>query len=192
MTATLQTVLIVAAIAVVAGALASWITWMLTSYPPKLIHSAMLNAREQTTLAAAADAFFPPGGPIPVSGSDAGAVRYFDNYLSRCRSTQRLLTRLLFAFTEYSPLWFGPHRRRFSRLSQAQRITFLDRANTCSIYFRRVAFISLRALMTMAYLANRQVAQHMNMARNTDPFGIGAQQLEVVPSTRLPNAGAAA
>lgn len=181
MTPLLQTMLVVLPIALGIVAAATWLTWMLSSYPPKLIHDALLSPREQATLAAAADAFFPPDGPIPVSGTDAGAVRYFDAYLRRAPHTQRLLTRLLFAFTEYSPLWFGPVRRRFSRLSLQQRISFLDTAFTSSIYFRRVTFISLRTLMTMAYLSNREVARHLNMARDLDPFGIGTRVLEVVP-----------
>ena len=178
MTPLLQTALTLSIVSLTIVAAASVITWLLTSYPPKAIADALLNAREQTTLAAAADAFFPPGGPIPVSGSDAGAVRYFDNYMRRARPAQRFLTRLLFAFTEYSPLWFGPVRKRFSRLTLEQRIAFLDRAFTSSIYFRRVTFISLRGLMTMAYLANNEVAQHLNMVRDLDPFGIGARELE--------------
>ncbi len=187
MTPQLHALALLVPIFIIIVALAGWLSWMLTSYPPKRVANAMLNAREQTTLAAAADAFFPAGGPIPISGTDAGAIRYFAQYMQRAHSAQRLLTRLLIAFTEYSPLWFGPVRHRFSRLNLQQRIRFLDHAFVSSIYFRRVAFISLRTLMTMAYLSNREVARHLNIVRDTDPFGTGGRVLEV-----LPQGGAAA
>ncbi|HHH12045.1 MAG TPA: hypothetical protein ENK23_08255, partial [Sorangium sp.] len=108
MTPQLHALALLVPIFIIIVALAGWLSWMLTSYPPKRVANAMLNAREQTTLAAAADAFFPAGGPIPISGTDAGAIRYFAQYMQRAHSAQRLLTRLLIAFTEYSPLWFGP------------------------------------------------------------------------------------
>ncbi len=50
-----------------------------------------------------------------------------------------------------------------------------------SAYFRRLGFISMRALMTMAYLANARVAAHMRMAADTDPFHIGDRVLEQPP-----------
>ncbi len=176
MTSLIQALLVAAVLAILAFTL--WLLRLLAGYPAKLLPNSLLNAREQATIAAAADAFFPPAGPIPVSGSEAGIVAYFDSYVRRYRPAQRWLTRLLFAFTEYSPLLFGRRRRRFSRLSLSQRIAFLDAAFTSRIYFRRVAFISMRALMTMAYLSNRDVATHLNMVRDNDPFGIGDRELE--------------
>ena len=188
----LSTLIIIIASATLLAAAIGWLIRMLTDYPPKRIPSTVLSAREQTTLAAAADAFFPPGGPIPISGSDAGVVRYFDGYVGRYRPAQRLLTRLLIAFTEYSPLLFGPRHVRFSRLALEQRIAFLNHAFTSSVYFRRIAFITLRAVMTMAYLSNREVARHMNMTCDTDPFGIGEGALEVMPGAHTANAAGAA
>ncbi len=148
--------------------------WLLWGYPRGPLRGSILGRREQAFVAAAADAFFPAGGPIPVSGAEAGAVRYFDGYLRRSRRTQRFLMRLLFAFTELGPLVFGLRRRRFSRLTVAERLVFLAEAAQSRIYFRRVAFISLRALMTMAYLANDDVARTMGMVADLDPFGLRA------------------
>ena len=78
--------------------------------------------------------------------------------------------RLLFVFTELSPMVFGPRRRRFTSLHVDERIAFLRTAFESSIYFRRIAFTSLRALMTMAYLANGEVARSMRMRPNRAPF----------------------
>ncbi len=132
----------------------------------------LLTRPERELLAAAADAFFPPAGPIPLSGSEANIVRYFDDYVRRAQPTQAFLMRLLFAFIELGPLPFGPRLRRFSRLSLEDRIRFLDGARASRIYFRRVSFISLRALMTMAYLSTPEVARRMGMFEDTDPFDL--------------------
>lgn len=138
--------------------------------PAAQLSPSVLSAREQAVIAAAGDAFFPARGPIPLSGSEAGVVAYFDAYLRRAPKRQQLLMRLLFLFTELSPLVFGPRRRRFTRLTIEERIAFLRTAFESSIYFRRLTFTSLRALMTMAYLANGEVARSMGMRPNRAPF----------------------
>lgn len=145
-------------------------------YPPPILADASLNGREQALVCAVANAFFPPDGPIPLSGCDAGLLEYFDGYVRRSSPTQTFLIRLLLAFTELGPLLFGPSRSRFTQLSHDEQLRFLDTAFTSRIYFRRVAFISLRAVMTMAYLGNDEVAKHMGMTPNTDPYGLGAQR----------------
>jgi hypothetical protein len=134
--------------------------------------SPMLSGPEAKLVEAVADAFFPPAGPIPLSGCEAGVGPYFDRYLRRAQITPRVMMRLLLVFTELSPLVFGPRRKRFTRLRQDERLRFLDEARSSRIYLRRVAFISLRALMTMAYLSNDEVAERMGMVANTDPFGL--------------------
>ncbi len=132
-----------------------------------------LTPREQAILSAVADAFFPPAGPIPVSGTQAGIVPYFDRYLERSGMRTQILMRLLFTFTDMSPLVFGPKRRRFTKLDRDEQIAHLQQAFVSRVYFRRVSFVSLRAVMTMAYLANETVAAHMNMRFDADPFGMG-------------------
>ena len=141
----------------------------MTTHDPNLT---MLSRREQTILAAIGNAFFPPKGPIAVSGTEAGVVRYFDRYLARSARLQRVLMRLLFTFIELSPFPFGPRRKPFTKLDHADRLTLLDGMSKSRIYFRRVSFISIRALMTMAYLSDGRVAQAMGMAPNKDPFGL--------------------
>jgi hypothetical protein len=141
---------------------------------------AMLSRSERALVEAAADAFFPPGGPIPLSGSAAGAAPYLARYLARSGARERLLLRLLLHFTEWSPLAFGPRRilprwARFSRMPFAEQVRFLEQAGHSRLYLRRVAFLSLRALLSMAYLANDEVTRAMGARLDTDPFGLGAR-----------------
>lgn len=150
------------------------------AYPPPALDGSTLNRMEQALVSAVADALFPPGGLFPLSGSEAGMVEYFDGYLRRCHGPEGFLLRLLLLFTELSPFAFGPRRAPFSRLSLAHRTRFLQEAFKSRIYFRRVAFTSMRALMTMGYLSNRQVADHMGFVPNPDPFGLNDS--EEVPS----------
>ncbi len=145
----------------------------LRPYPPATLSNSVLNRMEQAFIQAAADAFFPPAGPIPVSGTTAGVLRYFEGYMERFHGQQRTLLRLLLVFSELSPLLFGPPFIPFTRLSQAHRERFLDQASHSRIYFRRLAFTTLRAVMTMGYLNNDTVAQHIGFSLNTDPFGLG-------------------
>lgn len=144
--------------------------------------SLQLSAGEARLIEAAANAFFPPGGPIPRSGVDAGCVAWFERYLGLSDARQRLLVRMMLAFVQHAPLVFGPERRRFTRASPAARIAFLKRASTSRIYFLRVVFLSLRAMMTMAYLADPAVMAAIGMRADTDPFGLGDRApLERVP-----------
>lgn len=147
----------------------------------KRLGDSVLSYSEQEFVCAVANAFFPPGGPIAKSGVEANVLEYFDQYLRNSEPLQQTLIHLLLAFTELSPLIFGPRFRRFTALKQDERIAFLHGAFISRIYFRRVSFISLRAVMTMAYLANDSVAAAMNMKADPDPFGIGDEILEVRP-----------
>jgi hypothetical protein len=131
--------------------------------PPSLPAGAHLNRREQALVAAAADAMFPPAGPIAISGSEAGLVAYTDAYVGRVPAASRALIGLLFVFLEHAPWVFGPRRRRFTKLSPEQRIAALARMAQSPIYFRRVAFLSLRTILSMGYLAHPVVARRIGM-----------------------------
>ncbi|MBW2457938.1 MAG: hypothetical protein JRI68_25760 [Deltaproteobacteria bacterium] len=133
----------------------------------------LLGKRERALVTAVADAFFPPAGPIPRSGIEAGIPTYFDGYLERAEPLQRTMIRLLIAFLELGPLAFGPRRLPFTLLSRDERIQALEGMFVSRIYFRRVAFTSIRALMTMAYLANGEVAARIGMQFDLDPFDLG-------------------
>lgn len=154
---------IVVAVAVALVALQLVRTFLLGYPPPVLPAGAHLTRREQALVAAAADALFPPGGPIAISGTEAGLVGYTDAYVGRVPAASRALIGLLFVFLEHAPWVFGPTRRRFTRLSPEQRVAALARMSTSPIYFRRVAFLSLRTILSMGYLAHPVVARRIGM-----------------------------
>jgi len=137
---------------------------------PEGLATQHLSRKEQAILAAAADALFPPGGPIPLSGTEAGAIPYLDAYVGRVDATQRALMRLLFQAVEHGPWLFGPRLARFTRLGPAERIAFLRMLAKSDRYFLRVVFLSLRVMLTMAYLANEEVARRMGIVSSLAPF----------------------
>lgn len=147
-------------------------------YPDRRVEGALLIGKEQAIVAACADAFFPPGGPIPLSGSEAGLVEYMDDYVRRLPEGQALLVRLLLEFIEHGPWVFGPKRVRFTSLGERDREAVLESMRTSPIYFRRIAFLSMRTMLTMGYLAHPKVAEAMKMKADTDPFGIGEKVCE--------------
>jgi hypothetical protein len=132
-----------------------------------------LRGVEESIVRAAADAFFPPNGPIARSGSEADIVGWFDRHFATSPPRQLRLMRLLLRFVQLSPLVFGPRRKRFTNLPLPDRIDFLAGMSKSRIYFRRVAFLSLRTLMTMAYLADAGVMGAIGIEADTDPFGLG-------------------
>jgi hypothetical protein len=138
--------------------------------PPRLPRGALLGRKEQAIIAAAADALFPPGGPIPVSGTEAGLVAYMDAYLSGLPAAPRFLVRLLFHSVEHAPWIFGPRRVRFTHLAPAERIAALGAMAESPLYLRRVSFLSMRTVMTMGYLACPAVAARMGMVADLAPF----------------------
>ncbi len=148
----------------------------LLGYPEPPIADSPLDAMEQAFVAAAIDAYFPPGGAIPISGAEAGLLEYCDAYLKRSVGGTRVLIHLLMLFLEMSPLAFGPRRARFSELEPADRVRFLEGALNSRIYFRRLSVTSLRTLMTMGYIACPAVSDHMGVVADTNPFGLSDSQ----------------
>lgn len=112
-----------------------------------------MSKSEQVVVAACADTMFPPAGPISVSGTQAGLVAYVDAYLRALPRMRRCLVHMLFLFIQLSPWLFGPRRSRFTRLSSADRLCVFEDMAVSTLYFRRVAFLSMRAIMTMGYFA---------------------------------------
>jgi len=143
-------------------------------YPRAALRGALLNRKEQAIVSACADALFPPGGPIPVSGTEAGLVGYMDSYLGRLPRVPRLLVRLLIASVEHGPWIFGPRPARFTRLRPVERVAVLRAMARSSLYFRRVSFLSLRTMMTMGYLAHPEVQRRMKIVPDAAPFEKGS------------------
>jgi hypothetical protein len=127
-----------------------------------------LSAREQAFLRAAADAVFPPGGPVPVSGTEAGTLRHVDRYVAALSPRTRLLIRLLFFAFEHATLAFRAPGwdgfRRFSALAPAQRVAVLDAWGRSPLAARRAVFQSLRAILTMAYFSSPAVLRAISLA----------------------------
>jgi len=139
-------------------------------YPRALLEGALLSRKEQAIVAACADALFPPGGPIPLSGTEAGLVAYMDHYLRGLPPAPRLLGRLLFHSVEHGPWVFGPRRARFTRLLPEERVAVLRQMAESRLYFRRVSFLSMRTMMTMGYLAHPVVARALHIVPDQAPF----------------------
>ncbi|MEO7331443.1 MAG: hypothetical protein ABI193_22905 [Minicystis sp.] len=158
------------AIITLTAALGLLLRGVLLGYPRAPLAGSILSAKEQAILAASADAFFPPGGPIPLSGTEAGVVAYMDRYVRRIGRPQRVLIRLLLRLIEHGPWIFGPRPARFTRLTPAERIEVLRRMSLSRVYFRRLSFLSLRVMLTMGYFANDQVARQIGALPCASPF----------------------
>ncbi len=160
----------VIALVIALAALALALCGVARRRPPSRSPARVLSSREQEIVAACADALFPPGGPIPLSGTEAGLVEYVDHYVARTPRSLRPYLRLLLHFVELSPWLFGPRRVRFTRLPQADRIAVLASMSQSCIYFRRVSFLSLRTMLSMGYLANEKVACAIGVSCCATPF----------------------
>jgi hypothetical protein len=127
-----------------------------------------LSAREYTLVCAAADAAFPPGGVIPISGTQAGIPAHADRYLAALPARNRLLIRLLFVLIEHATLIFKAPGwdgwRRFSSLSLEQRMAVLEGWARSKFQPRRLVFQGLRAILTMGYFACPEVLRAMGLA----------------------------
>jgi hypothetical protein len=112
-----------------------------------------VNKIKQAVVAACADTMFPPAGPIPISGTEAGLVEYVEKYQVALSPSRRVLMDMMFSFIQMSPCLFGPRRSLFTRLSPADRLRVFEGMAKSPVYFRRVVFLSMRAIMTMGYFA---------------------------------------
>jgi hypothetical protein len=134
----------------------------------RLAHAAA--SRRDAVIAAYADALFPARGPVPVSGGDAGAVRYMQGYIARSAPRARRLVELLVASCELGPLVFGPRRACFTHLSADEQRAYLAEAMASPLYLRRITVLTMRTLLTMAYFASDEVRFHLGIDDDPDPF----------------------
>jgi hypothetical protein len=155
---------------VIVGLLAAWMGWAFVGYPEARLQSGRFSAKEQHVLACAADTMFPPGGPIALSGTEAGVVEYMDEYLARSDRRTGVLLRLLVHFVEHAPWIFGPKHVRLTQLTPDEARAYLKHMERNDLYFLRVSFTSLRALFTMGYLAHPRVAEAMGIRQLARPF----------------------
>jgi hypothetical protein len=139
-------------------------------YPAKVVPRGLLSRKEQAIVAACADTLFPKGGPIPLSGTEAGAVPYMDAYVGRVDAQQRVLIRLLLHFVEHGPWLFGPRVARFTRLTPQEQVASLRDMSQSRIYLRRISFLTIRVMLTMGYFANDEVARCIGVVSRLAPF----------------------
>jgi hypothetical protein len=138
-------------------------------YPPAASDSPGLRRGEQALLVAVAEAVFPPGGAIPCSGLDARIPTYVDGLLARAQPRPRRLMRLLFFLFEHATLIFPASgglrgRRRFSSLDLERRMAVLEGWAGSRLSARRLAFGSLRAIVTLGYFAHPPVLRQLGLA----------------------------
>jgi hypothetical protein len=141
---------------------------VLGGYPQPAARLVRLSRREAAFVAAAAEALFPPGGPVPPSGLDAGIPAWTDRWLDALPAATRRLVRCLFALVEHATLLFPAPGwdgwRRFSALDAARRGAALEGWRTSRFFLRRLVFTSLRAIVTQAYFADAAVLRALRLA----------------------------
>lgn len=148
---------------------AAYSVWRLfLGYPRPSGSHRLIAPREAAFLDAAAEATFPPGGAIPLSGRDADLPGYADSFLLSLPSHLRLQVRAMFLLFEQATIFFPGKgrggRRRFSALSPEQRIQALESWAHSGLFLRRLAFTALRAVLTMGYLGHPVAMRAVHLA----------------------------
>ena len=159
--------------ALAGAALLAWAAWRVFGGYPDAVPGVALSRRELAALAALADAVFPGGGALGRSGVEAGVPRYVDRLVAASQPRQRALIRLLFFLLEHGTLLLpapGGLRglRRLSAQPHEARVAWLEGWRTSSLFARRLAFTSLRALLTLGYFADPVVQRRLSL----EPFEI--------------------
>lgn len=145
-----------------------WASWRLfLGYPRARSNLRVLAPREAAFLDAAAQALFPPGSEISLSGREADLPAYVDRWLTAVPGRQRILIRLLILLVEQATIFFpapGFGFRRFSSLRAQQQEAVLEAWKSSRLAPRRLVFTALRAVLTMGYLGNPEVLGHLGLA----------------------------
>jgi hypothetical protein len=137
-------------------------------YPrPTRPYRALLRA-EAAFISSVAEAMFPAGGAIPESGLEAEIPGYIDRLIAASQPRIRILMHLLIFLVEHATLIFpAPGRggmRRFTALQAEQQVAVLDAWSNSSLFLRRLAFVSLRSMLTMGYFNHPSVARRLGVA----------------------------
>jgi hypothetical protein len=137
-------------------------------YPDPRRNYRRLGRGEVALISSAAEAMYPPGGPISSSGLDADLPDYIERLMTASRLQTRILLHLLFFLVEHGTLLFPtPGRggmRRFSAQDVEHRVAALDGWAESTLFSRRVVFTSLRAVLTMGYFAHPPVVRQLGLA----------------------------
>ena len=127
-----------------------------------------LGRGEVALISSAGEAMYPAGGPIPSSGLDADLPGYLERLLAASHLHIRILLHLLFFLVEHGTLLFPTSgrggMRRFSSQDVEHRVAALDGWAESRLFFRRVVFTSIRAVLTMGYFAHPPVVRSLGLA----------------------------
>jgi hypothetical protein len=160
-------------------------------YPASGRRYQILNRAEVASVAAFAEAMIPPGGHIDSSGLDADLPAYVDRWMAACQKRTRVLMHLLFFLIEHATLFFPPPgprpRRRFSSLSLEQRSAALEGWGESGLYVRRLAFVSLRSILTMGYFYYPPVLRQLAVAPYAIDTPVCEADLLYPPIGKLPS-----
>jgi hypothetical protein len=151
---------------------------LFAGYPARAENFETLSPREAAFLDAAADAMFPSGGAIPLSGGDAALPEFADRFLVSLHPRIRMQIRLLLTFFEQVTFFLpapgrGGHRR-FSGLDFEQRVAVLRSWSESRNSLKSLVFTALRAVLTMGYLGHPVTMRHLRLA----PLDIESPVLE--------------
>ncbi len=137
-------------------------------YPRPVRRYRSLMRGEAAFIGAVAEAMFPAGGAIPESGLEADVPGYVDRLIAASHPRIRLLMHLLIFLVEHATLIFPAKgrggMRRFSSLRGDQQVAVLDAWSDSSLFLRRLAFVSLRSMLTMGYFNYPPVARRLGVA----------------------------
>jgi hypothetical protein len=156
-------------LAIFVACFVAYAVWRLfLGYPRPRRGYRLVAPREVAFLDAAAEASFPSGGVIPLSGRDADLPGYADSFLLSLPGHLRLQVRAMLMLFEQATIFFPAPgrggRRRFSSLDESQRVAALQGWSSSRFFLRRLAFTALRAVLTMGYLGHPIVMRHLRLA----------------------------
>lgn len=115
------------------------------------------SPKEMAVLKAAAEAFFPAGGAIPYSATEAEVPRFLDGHFSSTDPETKNMLKMLLSAMEVAPIFFLFSFKRFSNLSIPDRQKFLLGLEKSRWFIKKFLFVGLKIPCVLAYYANEKV-----------------------------------
>lgn len=122
---------------------------------PAVANLHTFTAKEFAVLRALVDTYLPPAERM-ASGRDLDVAGYLDAYLAAESAMIRKQLKQALLLLEYGGLWYGPERRRCTRMSEAGRAAYLRGwSEAVSPFRRQVAQTFRRAAINVYYTDER-------------------------------------